>query len=137
MSVTVSYGSLLSFLDARVDREADPTDPSRGVCLVAGGIVGDNLDTALARREVPTVAIDISTIEITARTLLDSHHRRQSDAPERVEIIDQPLGEALVVDAITSAPDSAELDAVADLLSGLTDASGHAVARTRSLLPAD
>ena len=118
MSVTVSYGSLLSFLDARVDREADPTDPSRGLCLVAGGIVGDNLDTALARREVPTVAIDISTIEATARTLLDSHHRRQSDAPERVEIIDQPLGEALVVDAITSAPDSAELDAVADLLSG-------------------
>lgn len=133
MSVTVSYGSLLSFLGSRLDREADPTDPSRGLCLVAGGIVGDNLDAALARREVPTAAIEVSTIEATARALLDSHHRRLAEnheaadpeaadpeaaAPEPVGVLDQPLGEALVVDAITDAPDAAGLDAVADLLSG-------------------
>ncbi|WP_253738655.1 hypothetical protein [Halohasta salina] len=117
MSVTVSYGSLLSFLDGRVDRDVGPTDPQTGHCLVAGGIVGGNLEAELARREVPTAGIGISTIEDTARTLLESHHRRQSDTPERVEIIDQPLGEALVVDVITSAPDSGSLDAVADLLS--------------------
>ncbi|MFO7832667.1 MAG: hypothetical protein R6V31_01080 [Halohasta sp.] len=118
MSVTVSYGSLLSFLDSRVDRGSDPTDPPTGLCLVAGGIVGGNLEAALARREIPTAAVDISTIEDTARTLLGSHHRRQRESPEHVEILDQPLGEALVVDMITSAPESGSLDAVADLLSG-------------------
>ena len=138
MSVTVSYGSLLSFLDSRVDREADPTnstkptDPQTGLCLVAGGIVGGNLDTALARRGVPTASVDISTIEATAKTLLDSHHRRGADDHEAtadaVDVLDQPFCEALVVDAITDAPnsesgsesksESESLDAVADLLSG-------------------
>ena len=119
MSVTVSYGSLLSFLDTQLDREVDPTDSPRGLCLVAGGIVGRNLEDELARQDIPTAGVDISTIEETARTLLDAHHRRRGDDPNAVEILDQQLCEALVVDAITNAPCSGSdsLDAVADLLS--------------------
>ena len=122
VSVTVSYGSLLSFLDSRVDREADPTDQPTGLCLLAGSIVGDNLGTALSRRGVPTASTEISTIEATATTLLDRHHRRHAADAAAVGVLDQPICEALVVDAITSAADSnsdsESLDAVADLLSG-------------------
>jgi ATP-dependent helicase/nuclease subunit B len=119
VSVTVSYGSLVSFLDTQVDREdSSPTTETTGLCLVAGGLVGGNLEDELARREIPTASLDVSTIEATARGLLDSHHSSHTDTPEPVEILDQQLCEALLVDAITTAPDSGSVGTVASLLSG-------------------
>jgi len=119
VSVTVSYGSLVSFLDTRVDREDPvPTTETTGLCLVAGGIVGDNLEEALARQGIPTAALDISTIEDTASRLLDSHHSRHTDDPASVDILDQQLCEALLVDTITTASDSGSVETVDSLLSG-------------------
>ena len=122
VSVTVSYGSLVSFLDSQqAARETStPVEQPRGLCLLAGGIVGRNLEAELARQEIPTAGLAVSTIEDTATELLDAAHRRTdgSESVESVDILDQQLCEQLVVDTITSTPGDGSLAAVDELLSG-------------------
>lgn len=131
MSVTVSYGSLISFLDGRLDHSPPaPTAEPTGLCLLAGGIVGRNLEDALARREIPTGGIELSTIEDTATDILDSHYRRHADDPDSVTVLDQQLCEQLLIDIITNAADSDSLNAVTDLLSGF-DWAGRPTLRER------
>jgi len=119
VSLTVSFGSLLSFLDDHVDRLApEPTTETTGICLVAGGIVGSNLEAELRRQGIPTERLAISTIEDTTRTLLESHHRRAGVDDPSVELLDTQLCQTLLVDTITSAPESAGLETVDELLGG-------------------
>jgi ATP-dependent helicase/nuclease subunit B len=121
VSVTVSYDSLVSFLDTQqVDSSVSrPTTETTGLCLLAGGIVGGNLEDELARQGISTDGLAVSTIEETARQLVGSTHRRQTEDPEPVAVLDQQLCEQLLVDTIADAPNSESLDAVATLLSGL------------------
>lgn len=116
MSVTVSSGSLLSFLADHVDRAPrEPTTEPTGLCLVAGGIVGSNLDAALRRREIPPERLEISTIETVARTLLAAHHRRNGTT-EPVAVCNPELCQQLLVERITT--NAVRDDAVDELLAG-------------------
>jgi len=115
VSLTVSYGSLVSFLSDRVDRDRRPTAEPTGLCLVAGGIVGSNLDETLRRHGIPPDKLAITTIESAARRLVESHHRRTASAEASVDVCDPQLAQQLLLETITTS-ETAGSEAVEALL---------------------
>lgn len=119
MSVNVSYGSLISFFEqqSNVINSDEPTVETSGLCLLSGEIVARNLRNSLARRGIKTErTTNISTIEDTAVTLLEEHHRSESEEWPQIRQIDGKIYEQFVLDAITEAAEDDELDDVESFL---------------------